>query len=286
MSVASFAKARSGSLKNKGNRYKGRVQRTEVDFSGASAWLVFLSKALLGALVLMTISFAFLAAYRYVTTMEAFSLEKIEVHGTRHLDPEDVVAASGVLVGQNILGLNIAEKQALLSGHPWIRNVVVKRELPDSLTFTVEEKEASFWVSDGGRLNYAEKNGLVIAPVEPKKLVALPILKVEKNAEAALPRLVALVNRLDGQGLPFGLADIGWVVVAKDFSVKMQMQRRPLLLTLSLMQFEENVTAVNMAWRDLERRGELSAVRSISAFRGKACVEMAVGEPSTTKVHS
>lgn len=286
MSVASLAKARGSSLKNKGNRYTGRDQRTRVDYPGISVWLIFLGKALLGALFLMIISFAFLATYRYVTTMEAFSLEKIEVHGTRHLDPVDVVTASGVVVGQNVLGLNIAEKQMLLANHPWIRDAVVKRELPGSLTLTVEEKEASFWVSDNGRLHYAEKNGQIIAPVESKKMVALPILKIERNAEAALPRLVALVNRLDGQGLPFGLADIGWVVVAKDFSVKMQMQRRPLLLTLNLLHFEENVTAVNMAWRDLERRGELATVRSISAFRGKACVEMAVGEPSATKAHS
>ncbi len=92
------------------------------------------------------------------------SVEKVEITGTRLLTPDEVVAASGVALGQPLLDESTIWEDALRL-HPVIADVAITRRPPHTLRIHVTEKAPVAFVSDG-TLRLATATGEVL-PVEP-----------------------------------------------------------------------------------------------------------------------
>ncbi|MBE6718826.1 MAG: FtsQ-type POTRA domain-containing protein [Ruminococcaceae bacterium] len=73
-------------------------------------------------------------------------IERIEVKGNLRYDGDKIIEASGIRVGQNLYAINKKKARSLIqTEYPYINNVVIRRTLPSTLTFTVTEEEPVYY---------------------------------------------------------------------------------------------------------------------------------------------
>ena len=75
-----------------------------------------------------------------------FELVAIEVNGLRLLTGEDVLAASGLEIGDNVLEVDLRAVANQLEAVPWVRRAVVVRKPPDRLVVELVERQRFAWV--------------------------------------------------------------------------------------------------------------------------------------------
>lgn len=71
---------------------------------------------------------------------EVFEVERFELEGARFITLDEAVAAAGVAEGSSIWDDALAWEMAL-AAHPLVRSADVRRRLPNTLVFVVEEEE-------------------------------------------------------------------------------------------------------------------------------------------------
>jgi cell division septal protein FtsQ len=92
---------------------------------------------------LFAIAVACAAAYAFYTYLDQSTyvrVKTIKVMGANLVDPNEIVAASGVTSEDNILLLPTAEIKAKVSAMPYIERCRVTRVFPDMVSITVEER--------------------------------------------------------------------------------------------------------------------------------------------------
>ncbi|MEW5773829.1 MAG: FtsQ-type POTRA domain-containing protein [Thermodesulfobacteriota bacterium] len=226
----------------------------------------------LGLGFFVLVSVGLLASFRWLQGNDSFALRQVEVRGMDRLTAEEVVVLAGVEQGGSLLDVSIAEVMDRLAAYPWIASATVRRELPDCLRITVQEKAPAWWLADGGGLLYADAGGDPIAPVAADRFVSLPVLEVEPGAEdlvPTLPRDLAGLARLDAA---FGVERAAWVRLGIA-EVSLYFDAPDLLLTLERGPGEPwslSLQRLAVVWTDLARRGESEGARYVTVKNGKA----------------
>lgn len=98
-----------------------------------------LRRVLISVLAVIAVS-AIVAGIVLMTPL--FSIKYIQVHGLKHLRPEDVVALSGLAVGDRMLSVDEHAAGAAITQQPWVERVTVSRDWPGTVTIEVAEREA------------------------------------------------------------------------------------------------------------------------------------------------
>jgi cell division protein FtsQ len=78
-------------------------------------------------------------------------VDRIRVEGTRSLDVEDLVAASGLAVGDRMIEVDLVEARDALRELPVVRSATVSRDWPSGLRIVVTEEEPVVELVDGER---------------------------------------------------------------------------------------------------------------------------------------
>lgn len=130
-----------------------------------SVWLRLLAPAS-AALVAVA---APAGAVVWVLHSQRFALREIEVDNTQDgaVSRSWVRSALEPLQGRNLPALDLAEVEGRLRGHPWIGAIETHKELPRRLHVSYREKVPVALLQAGTTLYYLDREGQVIAPVEP-----------------------------------------------------------------------------------------------------------------------
>ncbi len=110
-------------------------------FSWKMAWL------LLPMLVLATSVWGWWEWRHSGAFARQFQLIAIEVNGLRLLSGEDVLQASGLVLGDNVLDVDLREVARRLEEVPWVKRAVVMRKPPDRLVVELVERQRLAWVA-------------------------------------------------------------------------------------------------------------------------------------------
>lgn len=119
------------------NRFRKNKQARRVLFRGRA---VFAAKALLGALVLVATSGAFILAYDYFTQTRQFLARRIVVTGQQRLTRQQVMEIAGVGMQTNILSVNLSTTRKRLLADSWVADATVSREIPSGLHMHIREE--------------------------------------------------------------------------------------------------------------------------------------------------
>lgn len=132
-------------------REKESVRAQKKSYRARRNSLIYLSFALLAA-----------AAAAILAVSVFFTVREIEVRGTSRYSDDEIIAASGVQTGDNLLLMDkFAMTDRMLGQLIWVESVEIRRVLPDRLRITVTEAEPAYafewedgyWISDRyGRL--------------------------------------------------------------------------------------------------------------------------------------
>ena len=238
-------------------------------FVGLLRWFfgIVLSSVLLFGLVT-----GLLYAYRYATTSDHFAIRTITVNGTSHFDRAAVLKAAGLSEGMNSLAVNIADVELALRKTPWVANVSVKRQLPDSFTIDITERLPAFWVLKDSNLLYADSKGNLIAPVESENFLSLPALELEQGGELLLDKLDSFVSALKNTSLPLEVGTASWLRLSAARGFELFLEKHGLAISIGTEAWEENLRRLGLVLNDLAQRGEIKSAREVWAADGHVWV--------------
>ena len=117
----------------------------------------------------------------YATTKSSFfSVKDVEIIGTGFKVSEtEVLEAAGINDDSSMVGLNVDEIDARVTAIPWVAQVDIERNWPDSVRITLEERIASaIAVIPSGQKFLLDRSGVVLEETRESDL-ALPIIRVD-----------------------------------------------------------------------------------------------------------
>lgn len=232
-----------------------------------------LSALLLSAvLVLAVVCATSLWLYDKAVTSDFFTTRHVDVTGNVRLSRELVLQYGHIKEGDNSLAVSIAKVEQSLRQTPWVKEVSVKRLLPDRFVIKLKERMPSFWVHKDGVLYYANERGAIIAPVESKNFLSLPTLTIEPGAEEAIPFLSRLMKDLQGGALPVEAGAVAAVTVSPGRGIEIYLEDREMRLSVATDDWSGNLARMSVTLGDLARRHELKNVREARAVNGNVWV--------------
>jgi cell division protein FtsQ len=124
--------------------------------------------------------------------MAGLSVKRVEIQGIHHMDrlPVYSVALDQTSTAMPLVDLEAIRQKLLRFG--WVADARVSRRLPDTLLVDVVERvPAAIWQYQG-KLNLIDKDGVVLAAVDPQTMPDLPLL-IGPGANAHAVQLNALL---------------------------------------------------------------------------------------------
>lgn len=144
-------------------------------------------------LVLAAIALGAVELRNFLVRSERFELVALEVDGLRLLNGDDVLQASGLKVGDNVLEIDVLEVSLRLEKMPWIKRAVVVRKPPDRLVVEIVERQRLAWI-ELGQTYGVDKEGVLLPgrrlPNESYGDVDLPVISgVSVGVDSLYPGL-------------------------------------------------------------------------------------------------
>lgn len=116
-----------------------------------------------------------------LTRTSVFNLEKIEVVGAKTIPQSQIVAASGLRVGQNALGLDLRAVAARVRALPDIEDVRVTRVGSLEIRIEILERTAAIEVRSGKVRWFLDQRGVSLIDQKPRD--GLPVILVAPPAD-------------------------------------------------------------------------------------------------------
>lgn len=113
-----------------------------------------------------------------------FSVQEIRVRAGEKVGGSEIVAMAGMNHGMNIWKVDPAAIERKVGKHPWVKRVLVRRELPRRVVIEVEEREAKGIVVLG-RLYYVDADGFVFKEVGEGEKTDFPMLTGLQQSDLA-----------------------------------------------------------------------------------------------------
>ncbi len=202
-----------------------------------------------------------------------FALTEVRVSSLKRLDPQLLVARSGLSLGSSLFTLDLKEAERRVSREPWVASVRVHRELPHTVAIDVVEREVGVAVALGA-IYLVDEAGAVFKRARAEEAADLPVvtgmqrdryLADPARSRAVLRRAIALTRtwREHGKLAPLGeLHHEGGHDAAAAFTVYFPHAGRPVAVRLGA---PDQTTADRLARLDavmaaLDRRGAQAAL--------------------------
>ena len=212
-------------------------------------------------------------APRALRDVDAFRVTRVEVVGTRYLDPYAVVRAAGLAVESSVFDPVEAWRSGVLT-LPLVDDIQVTRRLPGTITLDVREVRPVALVS-ARTLRPVDLTGRVLEIDAAGASLDLPVLqgvetrrgRVDADGQAALRALQVMETE------SAELIERVSQVVIEDDRLRVLFRDAELEAFLPLRATPAQVTQLRLAYADLAARGELRRVRTIDArFRDQVVV--------------
>ena len=254
---------------------------------------VFAAKGLLGALVLVVTSGAFIFAYDYFTQTRHFQARRIVVTGQQRLSRLKVMEIAGIGMQTNILSVNLTTTRKRLLADPWIAAATVSREIPSGLHMHIREEIPlallDMGAGEGFLINLA---GEVFKRWDGSDNDALP--RVQGLDHADLPvsgkpaseafQAVMTLFRLAGEkNCPLPLSGIRRIRMDREIGATVYAGEDSRAVKLGFGRYPEKCKALGYLMSRLSRDSRLTRYRVIDLFDvNRIVITLASDGPSST----
>lgn len=248
--------------------------KSRFSFGSLLGWFSAATVVSICAVVFIAVAVGLIFVYRWSTTSNYFALQEIDVAGLNNLSYTEVLEQAELQSGMNSLALSLDEVETKLIQNPWIKEVSVKRSLPDGLTISIKEREPSYWTLKEGHMHYADQSGKVIAQVNSNKFLALPILEIAPDSIFATKALEYTVNKVHQvlMTLPEEFHNPALYKLSQARGMEIHFENKSLRLLFGFEDIDGNIKRMTLVLNDLKKRGELGYAKEIRAHNGKVWV--------------
>ena len=251
---------------------EGRLRRQRVKPRSGSPAAPALPPAVRGAAgglfrfaaLVVAASLLLLAGWALVATSPVFAVKEVEVLGTRHLSRLEILRASGIGAGSNLLALPVARLEKRIGELGWVASVRVVRRLPGAVRITVRERRPFCLALVKGRLYYLDHELRSFAPVGRERIPSLPVITGLTPADLVSPDqemegLLAGARRLlTLSASPGRWGHLGEIHLDRVWGLTAVWEGLPAPVRLGFSSFAARLQRLARVTRDLAQRGELS----------------------------
>lgn len=121
----------------------------------------------------------------FLCKSEMFNICNIEVTGNAQITGETILQLSGININHNIFLANTIKAENKISQNPYVKEVNIKRELPDKIKIEVVEKQKAYMIQVDVGYAYVDKYGDVLE-ISENKLENLIILQEYTTSKAEI----------------------------------------------------------------------------------------------------
>lgn len=176
-------------------------------------------KSVLAVIGTVDVILGFILIYLFFLHVPYFNLRQVDVTGNHRLSRTEVVEASEIEAGTNLLTVELGTIASGLRRHPWIREASVYRRFPGRLIIEIEERAPRAIVA-AEKLYYVDEQGAIFTRLLPGDSVDYPLFtgptpaQIEKSGPEVQEMvrlglgLMDLLDRKDSALNPGAIADI------------------------------------------------------------------------------
>lgn len=113
--------------------------------------------------------------YQTCATRTFFPLARIEIYNNNRLPREEIIALAGVKPGDDMLGIRLSRMVELLGRNPWIQEVKVRRNFPETLRIEVKERNP-LAIVNMGYLYYCDGQCDIFKPLNDGDGLDYPVI--------------------------------------------------------------------------------------------------------------
>lgn len=237
-------------------------------------------KSLLALGISIDAVLALMLVYLFFLHMPYFNLQEVEVTGNRRLSRAEIIEASEIEAGTNLLTINLAAVAERLKRHPWVRCAVVYRKFPGQLIVEIEERTPRAILA-AEKLYYVDEQAEFFSRLLPGDSVEYPLFTGVTGADLdrrgpeirEMIRLgLGLFDTVERSKSGLDLSEISEVRMKLEEGLVLQ-TREGRILMLGKSDFEEKLQRYDRLKRFLTRRGQWNSARIINLdFEDRALV--------------
>lgn len=190
IAVVRNLRAPETSLTMRRSMFRSRRNRRKVDLAKKTSELKAsvrhhgpaIAKALGATVLSAALGWGGWQGWGWATTTDQLSLRKIRVVGNARVTDAQVTRLGGLVLGSNLIAMDVGGVERALSSHPWVKSVSARRTLPDQLTVELMEHEPVALIALGD-LYLVNADGQPFKRAQAGEGVDLPLLTgVEREA--------------------------------------------------------------------------------------------------------
>ena len=172
---------------------------------GGSGGNVNVRKVAIGAGIAAALALVSLIVLLVLAQLPVFVITGINATASEHVSESQIAKLASVEEGTTLLNVDTSQITEKVSKNPWVKRVIIKREFPDTLGVSVEERSvAALVVIGGGTSVWAlGDDGVWIEPVQldtssGEDVVQLALARAQEMGCLLIANVPATVNPAQG----------------------------------------------------------------------------------------
>ncbi len=219
------------------------------------------------------------AAAWWAATTPYLAIASIEISGTERVSAAWVREALAELEGKHLLATGLEDVRRRLVSHEWIRDISVRKELPDRLHVEVEERRPAAVLRLRGELWFVERDATVIARYDPR-LVDGELLTLEAPVGGSYEVAPALELAAEWQRLaPAWSGPITEIEIVSDEDFRVHTAELEFPVLVSPRGLESGLDRLSWLLPELDRR--YPAIASVDIRFSRQIVFQPAAKPQT-----
>ena len=115
--------------------------------------------------------------FNFVFSSNFCNIKEVIIKGNDCLSEDEIFCNSGIKLGENIFKLDLKKSINSLKQEPQIKEVEIKRVIPNKIIISLTERKAAAIVHIGEEYFFSTKEGMVLSKIDkPEEGFALPLL--------------------------------------------------------------------------------------------------------------
>lgn len=129
--------------------------------------------------------------FNFIFSSNFCNIQEVIIQGNDFLSEEEIFFSSGIKLGENIFKLDLKKSINFLKQEPWIKEVEIKRVIPNKIIIYLTERESAAIVYSGEEYFFCTKEGMLLSKIsEPEETFDLPLISGLENNEIKIGEMI------------------------------------------------------------------------------------------------
>ena len=115
--------------------------------------------------------------FAFIFSSNFCNIEDVIIKGNDCLSEDEILSRSKVKLGENIFKLDLKKSKDSLIQEPWIKEIEIKRVIPNKIIISIKERKPAAIVHIGEEYFSSTKEGIVLSKTDrPEEKFSLPLV--------------------------------------------------------------------------------------------------------------